>query len=501
MSRFFSRFSQIIIPSIILAHVIFFLAFWLTNSLFYSSTNDYLTNMLGARRDYVRLCLLISALIGAWSVGRIILYRVRRTHRLAGLTAWLYTLFALIYIAFFYGSFWLLLKELPVQLPRIGQMLLYYRITLDPVLLLGVVLLAGIWMRGRLSRRKAAGMEVNFFPIVLLLAGIAILWALPLAFLPDSVYRGSLPVKPLIIAHRGASMLAPENTLASANLAADLGVYGLETDIHISRDGVPFLMHDDTLDRTTNVKALFPNRAKDRAEYFSLAEVKQLNAGEWFVEQDPYKSIANGSVNPGQLGEYKLQNVPTLAEELQIVRKNKLIFIFDMEQPPADQPYSQSFFNLCLSQLQEAGVDPQVWFLVDRNRLEVIQSAAPAMKPAYGVDFQTPPSAGDLNKAGYQIVNAEYGLSKDWIRKYQNANLWVNLYTIDEPWQYSRLWLLGINSTTTSNVQAMVALYHPILSMPFGQYVLLWSAVGILGLVVILGFTVPVYRSSRYPER
>jgi glycerophosphoryl diester phosphodiesterase len=277
-------------------------------------------------------------------------------------------------------------------------------------------------------------------------------------------------------------------------LAASLGVYGLETDIHISRDGTPFLMHDDTLKRTTNVMEVFPNREKDRAEYFTLAEVSQLNAGKWFVEQDPYKTIANGLVSAGQVEEYSRQTVPTLAEELQIVRNNKLVFIFDLKQPPDDQAYAKSFFNICLSQLQEAGIDPQVWFLVDRNRLEVIRSAAPEMKPAYSVDYQMPPLVGNLKAAGYQIVNAEYGLSKGWIRKYQNANLWVNLYTIDEPWLYSRLWLLGVNSTTTSNAQAMIALSRPILSMSFAQYLVLWSAVGILGLGLFLGLTFPVYR-------
>ena len=253
-------------------------------------------------------------------------------------------------------------------------------------------------------------------------------------------------------------------------------------------------MHDDTLGRTTDVEAVYPDRLKDRAEYFTLAEVTRLNAGKWFVEQDPYKTIARGRISAGQIEDYSRQNVPTLADELQIVRKNKLAFIFDLRQPPDDQPYTKSFFNLCLSQIQAAGIDAQVWFLVDKDQLEVIRSTAPAMKPAYGVDFRTPPQAGDLKASGYQIVNAEYGLSKDWIRKYQEANLWVNVYTIDEPWQYSRLWLLSVNSTTTSNAQTMIELRRPILSIPFGQYVVLWSGVGILGLALVLGLPIPVIR-------
>ena len=212
MSRFFNRLAQIIIPGVVLVHAVLFINYWLTNSLFYAETNDYLTKMLGARRDYISLCLLISALIALWSAARMILFRMRFKHRLAPLTAWLYAALGLIFIAFFYGSFWLLLRESPVQLPRIGQMLLYYRLVLDPFVLLGAALLAGLWVKGSLLRRKTAGRMVNYLPLLCLGLVFIILWALPVAYPPDSVFRGTLPAKPLIIAHRGASMLAPENT-------------------------------------------------------------------------------------------------------------------------------------------------------------------------------------------------------------------------------------------------------------------------------------------------
>jgi glycerophosphoryl diester phosphodiesterase len=56
--------------------------------------------------------------------------------------------------------------------------------------------------------------------------------------------------RPLIIAHRGASAFAPENTLAAFQLAKDAGAEGVEFDVHLARDGVPVVVHDEDLRRT-----------------------------------------------------------------------------------------------------------------------------------------------------------------------------------------------------------------------------------------------------------
>jgi len=57
---------------------------------------------------------------------------------------------------------------------------------------------------------------------------------------------------PLIIAHRGDSANAPENTMAAFRLALEKGADGIELDVMLSADGVPVVIHDSTVDRTTN---------------------------------------------------------------------------------------------------------------------------------------------------------------------------------------------------------------------------------------------------------
>jgi glycerophosphoryl diester phosphodiesterase len=80
--------------------------------------------------------------------------------------------------------------------------------------------------------------------------------------------------RPLVIAHRGASAEAPENTIAAFELAIAHGADGIELDVHLSRDGQPVVIHDFTVDRTTDGAG----RIRDHA----VRELKRLDAGGWF---------------------------------------------------------------------------------------------------------------------------------------------------------------------------------------------------------------------------
>lgn len=77
-----------------------------------------------------------------------------------------------------------------------------------------------------------------------------------------------------IISHRGAAAIAPENTLAAMRVAIEQGVEFVETDVRLTADGVPILMHDPTLDRTTSGRGPVVHR--------TFAEIRALDAGSWF---------------------------------------------------------------------------------------------------------------------------------------------------------------------------------------------------------------------------
>jgi glycerophosphoryl diester phosphodiesterase len=85
--------------------------------------------------------------------------------------------------------------------------------------------------------------------------------------------RAHRPGRPLLVGHRGAMGHAPENTFASFEIAHAMGVDMVECDVHLSADGVPVVIHDETLDRTTDGRGLVGDRV--------LADLRVLDAGAW----------------------------------------------------------------------------------------------------------------------------------------------------------------------------------------------------------------------------
>jgi glycerophosphoryl diester phosphodiesterase len=104
------------------------------------------------------------------------------------------------------------------------------------------------------------------------------------------VAHGESSIKRLI-AHRGASAYAPEHTLAAYRLAMEHGADYVEQDLAVTNDGVLICLHDDTLERTSNVAEIYPQRFTGEssgpgrhwiANDFTLAEIRRLDAGRWF---------------------------------------------------------------------------------------------------------------------------------------------------------------------------------------------------------------------------
>ena len=146
--------------------------------------------------------------------------------------------------------------------------------------------------------------------------------------------------KPLIIAHRGARSLAPENTLAAARKALEIGADMWELDVAVTADGELVVLHDDTLERTSNVESVFPQRRPWAVYTFTLAELRQLDFGSWYNETDPFSQIEAGAVTKAMQQSYVGEPIPTLREALTFTRDHQWrvnVEIKDATGTPGDQ--------------------------------------------------------------------------------------------------------------------------------------------------------------------
>lgn len=110
----------------------------------------------------------------------------------------------------------------------------------------------------------------------------------PAAQVPDGAFSadgGQACATPEVVGHRGSGGTAPENTAAAFRAARASQAASVELDVQLSADGVPFLFHDGTGTRTTDVADVFPDRASDPIVDFTWDELQQLDAGGYFAKR------------------------------------------------------------------------------------------------------------------------------------------------------------------------------------------------------------------------
>lgn len=219
-------------------------------------------------------------------------------------------------------------------------------------------------------------------------AGSLLALATAAAMLPAIVPAGSPAAQEqpkLLVAHRGASAYAPEHTAAAYRLAIEQGADFVEQDLQISKDGVLVCLHDLTLERTTDVEDVFPDRATTdatgrrtwRVSDFTVAELKRLDAGSWFAPRFEGERILTFQeaidLVRGQAGLYPETKAPEVYADrgfemerllLEQLAKNGL------DRPGSDPKTPviiQSFAAGSLQNLRKAGTSLPLVFLISDN--------------------------------------------------------------------------------------------------------------------------------------
>jgi len=247
----------------------------------------------------------------------------------------------------------------------------------------------------------------------------------------------------LVIGHRGYNVIAPENTLPSFEMALKAGADLVELDYHHSRDGVPVVVHDSTLDRTTDAADRWGTNAIKVADR-TLAEIQALDAGKWF---SPLFAGAK---------------IPTLSEALDVIQAGGMTLIERKGGDPA----------ACVKLLRDRKLVNRVvvqsfdWeYLRAFHELEPAQILAAVGPPKLLADGRKPAKdAGELTAArldelahtGAQVVVWSHKrISPEIVKVLHQRKLKLWVYTINDPKLANELLDWGADGLITDNTSVI----------------------------------------------
>ena len=241
---------------------------------------------------------------------------------------------------------------------------------------------------------------------------------------------------PLVIAHRGDSAQRPENTLASFESALALGAEFLELDVQLTRDGHAVVLHDGTLDRTTD--------GHGPVAAVTLAQLRQLSAG--------YAQRFGAS--------YAAERVPTLAEVLALARGRARVMIEVKKESVSE--LGQALEAKVLEVVRDGRMAADVVLVsFERRALTRFRNLAPGIRRGHLFYRATPEEVvGGAREVATDVVMPEKGmLSDELVAACRLADLKLATWVVDDPAELSslaRFGLYGIGSNRPGPLLAAI---------------------------------------------
>jgi glycerophosphoryl diester phosphodiesterase len=236
-------------------------------------------------------------------------------------------------------------------------------------------------------------------------------------------WTGKFPV--LVIAHRGFSGGAPENTLAAFKKAIEVGSDMIELDIRFSKDGQVVVLHDDTLDRTTN--------GRGKVADYSLKELKQFDAGSWFAPQ------------------FSGEQIPTLKEVLELAKGRTLVNI-EVKDESLGQYKITDLADRALQEVKKAGMEDQVIFVsFYPPALEQIKERDSRIR--VGLLYHRPWNSLHEVTGGrpFPVLGLRNSyLTKGKIAKIRQQGMKVNVYTVNSEEEMEQFIRWGVDGIITN---------------------------------------------------
>lgn len=268
-----------------------------------------------------------------------------------------------------------------------------------------------------------------------------------------------------IIAHRGARSLAPENTLAAARLAHELGAHRWETDVSLTMDRQLVLFHDSSLTRCTNAPGLFgydPENPQghDRINGYLLMELEALDAGSYFEQTDPFDTVK--SIEPQALAGFNKEPIPSLYDGLVLTRELGWQINVELKDHGTEpEPYLTAARTL--EEMARAGLSHEQVTLSSFNHqwLRWVRDRAPELEiqALIGDEDDIPLnfSAPLFTNEEFPVLNINSKLITPRIlRELKAGGKRVNLFTVNEPHDYMRFVNAGADGIITDFPQRFI---------------------------------------------
>jgi glycerophosphoryl diester phosphodiesterase len=225
---------------------------------------------------------------------------------------------------------------------------------------------------------------------------------------------------PWVIAHRGASGHAPENTLAAFQRVVELGATFIETDLHVTRDGRFVAIHDETVDRTTN--------GSGEVHDFTLDELRRVDTGLWFDR------------------DFMGEQVPTLEEILEFSRKNDVVFYLELKY--AAMKGMDHALAAALSKGQSAPRTIVISF--DAAILKPLRKIDPSIMMGLLVEGTTPGCIGAAVDLGVRQLCPKFtGLDTAFVEEAHRADLQVVTWTVNTAEEMRAMISAGVDGIMT----------------------------------------------------
>ncbi|MBM3549597.1 MAG: glycerophosphodiester phosphodiesterase [Alphaproteobacteria bacterium] len=217
-----------------------------------------------------------------------------------------------------------------------------------------------------------------------------------------------------VAGHRGAKLRAPENTIVSFRAAKRLGAGWVELDAKLTRDGVPIVIHDQTLERTTD--------GAGRIESATLDEIGRLDAGKWFAP------------------EFAGEKVPTLADALKAIAAEGIGVNVEIKPCPGRERDTAEASIAVIREVWPSSLPAPIISSFQHASLEKAKMVAPELPRGLLLETREVDWRETATRLGCKAIHPKWSeLSAEWVAEIHKAGFACVTWTVNDPQAAKRL--------------------------------------------------------------